>query len=222
MSLVHSSREQGDSGVSPAAEPLDDKLDNGVEPLSSLAEEVVPMRVHAARELDQMREERIRAVVGNRRRRLPRPSVNARVLAAGGVAVGLLAMAAALSLSSGGRSARHSTGAKPQRQAVARVKPLERPARQPQRLVEPHPRRRAAIRAKRKAARRHAQRERAHRAAHAEAAPSRSEAPATESQAPASSPPPTAATTESAPPPASSPPPSTDSNPAQEEFGFEH
>jgi len=222
VSLVHSSREQGDSGVSPAAEPLGDELDNGVEPLSSLAEEAVPMRDHAARELDQMREERIRAVVGNRSRRLSRP-VNARVLWAGGIAVGLLAIAAALSLSSGGRSASDSTAAKPQRKAVAGVKPSEGRTRPPQRLVEAHPRRRAAIRAKRKAARRHAQRERAHRsAADAEAAPSQSEALPTESQAPVSSPPPTAATTESTPPPASSPPPSTSSNPAGEEFGFEH
>jgi hypothetical protein len=222
MSLVHSSRDQGDSGLPPALEPLDDEQDTELNSLSSLAEEAVPMRDHAARELDDMREERIRAVVGSRSRRLPRPTVNARVLVAGGAAVVILVLVAALS-SSGGRSASGDAATEAQRLPAPQssIKSDSRSG-QPQRLVKAHPRRRAAIPAKRKAARRHAQRDRAHRqAAKAEAVPSESEAPVTESPPPASAPPPVAATTESAPPPASSPPPSTSTDPAGEQFGFE-
>jgi hypothetical protein len=216
------SREQGDSGVAPAIEPSDDEQDTGLESLSSLAEEAVPMRDHAARELDQMREERIRAVVGSRSRRLPRPPANARVLCAVGVAVALLVLVAALS-SSGGGSASGDAATQAQRPAVPQrsTEPDSRTGR-PQRLVKAHPRRRAAIPAKRRAARRHAQRERTQRrAARAKDAPGQREAPVSESPAPASAPPPTTATTESAPPSTSSPPPSTSTNPAGEEFGFE-
>jgi len=221
VSLGHSSREQGDSGVAPVLEPLDGEQDTGVESLSSLAEEAVPMCDHAARELDDMREERIRAVVGSSSRRLPRPPANARALGAGAVAVALLGLVAALS-SSGGSAASGGAAAQPQRPAVAKLSGQDRQARRPQRLVRAHPRRRAAIPAKRRAARRHAQKEPAHRpAANAEEVPSQSEAPATESQAPVSAPPPATATTESAPAPSSSPPPSTSTNPAGEEFGFE-
>jgi hypothetical protein len=222
MSLVHSSRDQGDSGVGPALEPLDNEPEAGLDSLSSLAQEAVPMRDHAARELDDMREERIRAVVGSRSRRLPRPPVNARVLCAGGVAVALLALVAALSSSGGGSPASSGAAAQPQHPAVAKLSGQDRQARRPQRLVKAHPRRRTAIQAKRKAARRHAQRERVHRrATNAEAVPIESKVPVTESPAPASAPPPVAATTESAPPPASSPPPSTSTDPAGEQFGFE-
>jgi hypothetical protein len=220
VSLDHSSRDQGDSGVAPALEPLDGEQDTGLESMSSLAEEAVPMRDQAARELDDMREERIRAVVGSSSRRLPRPPANARVLGAGGVAVALLALVAALS-SSGGSAASGGAAAQPQRPAVAKLSGQDRQARRPQRLVRAHPRRRAAIPAKRRAARRHAQREPAHRPANAEDVPSQGEAPATESQAPVSAPAPATATTESAPAPSSSPPPSTSTNPAGEEFGFE-
>ena len=222
MSLVHSSREQGDSGTPPAVEPGDDELDTGVDSLSSLAEEAVPMRDNAARELDQMREERIRAVVGRGKRRLPRPTVNARVLLAGGAFVAILVLVVALS-SSGGGSASSDTAAQAGRPAIQKssIEPHSRRGRL-QRLAKANPRRLAAIRAKRKAARRRVQRERVHRSkAHAEAAPSQSEVP-TESRPPVSVPPSPTATTESAPPPASSPQPSTSSNPAQEEFGFEH
>lgn len=222
MSLGHSSRDQGDSGVAPALEPSDDEQDTGLESLSSLAEEAVPMRDRAARELDDMHEERIRAVVGSRRRWLPRPTVNARVLFAGGAAVVILALVAALS-SSGGRSASGDATTEAQRPPAPQSSiKSDSPSGQPQRLVKAHPRRRPAIPAKRKAARRHAQRERTHRqAAKAEAVPTQSEAPVTESPPPASAPPPVAATTESAPPPASSPPPSTSTDPAGEQFGFE-
>jgi hypothetical protein len=223
VSLGHSEREQKASGGCPAVEPLDHEPKTELDSLSSLAEEAVPVRSQAARELDQMRQERIRAVVGSRSGRLPRPSANARVLWVGGIAVALLALIAALSLSGEGRSASDSTAAKAQRPVVARVKRSDSRARRPQRLLKATSRRRAGIRAKRKAARRPAERKRAHRsAAHAEAAPSQSEAPLTESQAPISAPPPPAAATESAPTAASSPPSSTSSNPAQEEFGFEH
>ncbi len=223
MSLVNSSRDQGDSGIAPELEPLDGEHDTGLESLSSLAEEAVPMRDHAARELDQMREERIGEVVGSRRRRLPRPTVNARALFAGGAAVVILVLVAALS-SSGGGSPSGDAAAQAQHSAVPQS-PIEpdRSAERPQRLVKAHPRRRAAIPAKRKAARRHAQRSRPRRrAANTKSAPSPSEAPAPESQAPVSAPPPATPTTESAPPPASPTPPSTSTNPTGEEFGFEH
>lgn len=221
MSLVHSSRDQGYSGLPPALEPLDDEQDTGLDSLSSLAEEAVPMRDHVARELDDMREERIRAVVGSRSR-LPWPSINARVLCAGGVAVAFLALVAALSSSGGGSPASGGVAAQPQHPAVAKLREQDRQARQAQRLIKAHPRRRAAIPAKRRAARRHAQRKRAHRPEeNAEAVPSESRAPVMESPAPASAPPPATATTESAPPPASSPPPSTSTDPAGEQFGFE-
>lgn len=223
MSLGHSSRDQGDSGVAPALEPLDGEQDTGLESLSSLAEEAVPMRDHAARELDDMREERIRAVVGSRGRWLPRPTVNTRVLFAGGAAVAILVLVAALSSSDGGNAARGGVAAQPRHPAVPKLSGQERQARRPQRLVKAHPRRRAAIPAKRRAARRHAQRERTHhRAATAEAVPSQSDAPAAESPPPVSAPPPATGTTESAPPPASAPPPSTSTDPAEEQFGFEH
>lgn len=218
MSLVHSSRDQGDSGVAPA----DEEQDTGLESLSSLAEEAVPMLDHAARELDDMREERIRAVVGSRSRRFPRRSVNSRVLWVGGIAVGLLALVVALSLGGEGQSASDGAAVKPRSPAVAKVKGSDGPAGRPQRLVKAHPRWRAAIPAKRKAARRHAQRRAHRRVANAKAAPSRSEASAAESQTSVSAPPPTTATTESVPPPTSSPPASTSTNPAQGEFGFEH
>lgn len=221
MSLGHSSSEQGDSGVGSAPKPLGEEQDTRLDSLSSLAEEAVPMRNRAASELDHMRAERISAVVGDSSRRLPRPTVNARVLCAGGVAVVILVLVAALS-SSGGGSASGDAAAQAHRPAPQRsIKPDSRSGR-PRRLVKAHPRRRAAIPAKRKAARRQAQRERMQRrAASAENAPSQSEAPVTESPAPASAPPPATATAESAPPPASSPPPSTSTNPAGEEFGFE-
>jgi hypothetical protein len=220
MSLVRSSRDQGDSGVPPALEPLDDEQDTELNSLSSLAEEAVPMRDHAARELDQMREERIRAVVGNGSRRLPRPTVNARVLAVGGAAVVILVLVAALS-SSGGGSASDDAASQARQPPVRQssIKPNSR-TRGPQRLVKAHPRWRAAIPAKRRAARRHAQRERTHRpAARTEDVPAQSKAPVTESPPPASAPPHVAATTESPPPPA--PPPSTSTDPAGEQFGFE-
>ena len=220
MSLVHSSRDQGDSGVPPALEPLDDEQDTELNSLSSLAEEAVPMRDHAARELDQMREERIRAVVGNGSHRLPRPTVNARVLVVGGAAVVILVLVAALS-SSGGGSASDDAAAQAQQPPVRQssIKPDSR-TRGPQRLVKAHPRRRAAIPAKRRAARRHAQRARTHRpAVRTEEVPTQSKAPVTESPPPASAPPPVAATTESTPPP--TPPPSTSTDPAGEQFGFE-
>jgi hypothetical protein len=223
MSLVHSSRDQGDSGVPPALEPLDDEQDTELNSLSSLAEEAVPMRDHAARELDDMREERIRAVVGSGKRRLPRPTVNARVLFAGGAAVAILVLVAALSSSGGGSAARGGVAAQPPHPAVAKLRGQERQARRPQRLVKAHPRRRPAIPAKRRTARRHAQRDRTHRrAANAEAVPSQSDAPVAESPPPVSAPPPPTATTESAPPPTSAPPPSTSTDPAGEQFGFEH
>jgi hypothetical protein len=223
VSLVHSSRDQGDSGVAPEIEPLDGKHDTGLESLSSLAEEAVPLRDHAAHELDNMREERIRAVVGSGTRRLSRPTINARVLTAGGAAVVILMLVAALS-SSGGGSPSGDAAAQAQHSAVPQssIEP-DSSAGRPQRLVKVHPRRRAAIPAKRRAVRRHAQRSRAHRrAANARTAPSHSEAPAAESQAPVSAPPSATGTTESASPPASPPPPSTSTNPAGEEFGFEH
>jgi len=223
VSLVHSSRDQEASGISPGVEPLDDEHDTGLDSLSSLAEEAVPMRDRAARELDQMREERVRAVVGSGRRRLPRPTVNARVLFAGGATVVILMLVAALS-SSGGGSPSGDAAAQAQHSAAPHgsIEPNSRAGR-PQRLVKAHPRRRAAIPAKRRAARRHAERSRAHRlAAKVRTAPSQSKAPAAESQAPVSAPPPATATTESAPPPASPASPSTSTNPAGEEFGFEH
>lgn len=223
MSLGHSTREHGDSGVASVVEPLDDEQDAGLDSLSSLAEEAVPMRDQAARELDHMREERIRAVVGFGSRRLPRPTVNARFLCAGGAAVVILVLLATLSSNGGGESGGGDAAAQAQRSAVPQnsIEPDSRTGR-PQRLVKAHPRRRAAIPAKRRAARRHALRSRAHRrAANARTAPSHSEAPAAESQAPVSAPPPATGTTESAPPPASPPPSSTSTNPAGEEFGFE-
>lgn len=222
MSLGHSSRDQGDSGVARALEPLDDEQETGLKSLSTLAEEAVPMRDHAARELDDMHEERIRAVVGSEGRRLRRPTVNARVLSGGGVAVVIVVLVVALS-SSGGRSASGDAAAEAQRPPAppSSIKPNSRTG-QPQRLVKAHPRRRAAMPAKRKAARRHAQRERMHRqAAKAEAVPSQSDAPVVESPAPVSAAPPATATTESAPPPASTPPPSTSTDTAGEQFGFE-
>jgi hypothetical protein len=222
MSLVHSSREQGDSGLFPALEPLDDDEDTGLNSLSSLAEEAVPMRDHAARELGDMREERIRAVVGGRGRPLLPPTVNARVLVVGGAAVVILVLVAALSSSGGGSAARGGGATQPSHPAAAKLSGQDRQAKQPQRLVKAHPRRQAAIPAKRRAARRHAKRERPHRrAANAEAVPSQSDGPVAESPPPVSAPPPPTATTESAPPPASAPPPSSSSDPAGEQFGFE-
>jgi hypothetical protein len=222
MSLVHSSRDQGDSGIPPALESLDDEQETEFDSLSSLAKEAVPMRDHAARELDGMREERIMAVVGNSGRRLPRPAVNARVLGAGGLAVALLALIAALASSDGGSPASGGAAAKPLHPAGAKLSGQDRQAQQADPQVKAHPRRRAAIPAKRRAARRHAQKARTHRPpANADGVPTQGEAPATESPPPASAPPPVAATTESAPPPASSPPPSTSTDPAGEQFGFE-
>lgn len=222
MSLGHSSRDQEASGGTPVLETPDDEQDTGRESFSNLAEEAVPMRDRAARELEDMHEERIRAVVGGRGRRLTRPTVNVRILFVGGAALVILALVAALS-SSGGRSASTDAAAKTQRPPAPQSSiQSESRLRQPQRLVRAHSRRRAAIPAKRKAARRHAQRERTHRQApKAEAVPTQSEAPVTESPPPASAPPPVTATTESAPPPASSPPPSTSTDPAGEQFGFE-
>lgn len=219
MNLVRSSRDQGDSGVSAALEPLDDGPDTELNSLSSLAEEAVPMRDHAARELDDMRDERIRAVVGSRGRRIPRPTVNARVLVVCGAALVILVLVAALSSSGVGSGAT----AQPSHPAVAKLRGQDRQAKQPQRLVKAHPRRaRAAIPAKRRAGRRHAPRERRHRrAVNAEAVPSQSDAPVAESPPPVSAPPPPTATTESAPPPASAPPPSSSTDPAEEQFGFE-
>jgi hypothetical protein len=223
MSLGHSSRDQEASGGTPVLETPDDEQDAAHESFSNLAEEAVPMRDRAMRELEDMHEERIRAVVGGRGRRLTRPTVNARILFVGGAAVVILALVAALS-SSGGRSASTDAATQTQRPPAPQSSiQSESRSRQPQRLVRAHARRRAAIRAKRKAARRHAQRERMHRQApNVEAVPSQSEASVPESPPPASaSPPPVAATTESAPPPASSPPPSTSTDPAEEQFGFE-
>jgi hypothetical protein len=143
------------------------------------------------------------------------------VVAAGGVAVGLVLLLAVLSTADRHPTPKPVTTPKAEPEAAA-ASVADRADGRRQPLVRPHPRRRAAIPAKRRAARRHAQRPRTHRrTAKAEDVPSQSEAPVVESQAPASAPPPVAATTESAPPPASSPPPSTSSNSAGEEFGFE-
>lgn len=204
-------------------ESLDEEQDAGLESLSSLAEEAVPMRDSTARELEHLHEERIRAVVGGGSRRLPRPTINARVLSAGAAAVVILALVAAALSSNGGGSASRGAAAQVQRSPVPQrsIEPDSRSAR-PRRPIKAHAQRRAAIPAKQRAARRHAQRERAHRrAVKAEEVRTQSEAPVTESPAPASAPAPVTATTESAPPPASSPPPSTSTNPVQEQFGFE-
>ena len=222
MGPVRSSSGTKEPELGPALEPVDEDPDTAViEPLAALGQEAVPLRERHPGDFEQEREQRIRALVGRRRKRIPRPGRRARTLAAGGVTVSLVLLLVVLSTAD-----RHPT---PNRVATPKTEPeaaaasVVRPAeirRRP--LARAHPRRRAAIPAKRRAARRHAQKERTNRrAAKAEDMPSQSDAPVVESQAPASVPPSVAATTGSAPPPASSPPPSTSTNPAGEEFGFE-
>jgi hypothetical protein len=222
VSLGHSSSGTKEPELGVALEPTEGDQDTAVvEPLAALGQEAVPLRERHPDDFEKEREQRIKALVGKRRQRIPRPGRRARMLAAGGVAIGVVLLVAVLSTGD-----RHPT---PKRVATPEAEPqavaasvADRSDGRRQHLVRPHPRRRAAIQAKRKVTRRHAQRERAHRrTANVEEAPSQSEAPVTESSAPASAPPPVTATTESAPPPASSPPPSASTDPAGEEFGFE-
>jgi hypothetical protein len=216
--LVRSSSEPE---LGPALEPVEDDRDTAVvEPPGALGQEAIPLRVRSRDDFEQEREQRIEALVGKRRRRVPRPG-RTRFLAAGGVAIGVVLLLAVLSIADQHSTPKPVAAPKAEPQAVAAsVAPRAEPQRRP--LVRAHPRLRAAIPAKRKAARRHAQRSRTHRrGAKAEDVPSQSEAPAAESPAPISAPPPATATSEPAPPPASSPPPSTSTNPAGEEFGFE-
>jgi hypothetical protein len=220
--LVRSSSGTKEHEFDPAFEPAEEDRETAVvEPLATLGQEAVPLRERRQDNFEQEREQRIKALVGKRRRRVPRPGRRARTLAAGGVAIGVVLLLAVLS--SADRHPTPEQGATHQSQtqtAEASATHRVEPRRQP--LVRAHSRRRAAVPAKRRAARRHAQKSRAERrAANAGERPRQSEAPVAESPAPASAPPPVTATTESAPPPVSSPPPSTSTNPAGEEFGFE-
>lgn len=222
MGLVGSSAADTEVGSDPGLEPSMGEQDTAtVEPLAILGQEAVPLRERHPDDFEQEREQRIEALVGRRRQRVPRPGRRARMLAAGGVAIGVVVLVAVLSTTDQ-HSSREQEAARISEPQADAASVAHRAGRRRQPLVKAHPQRRAAIPTKRRAARRHAQRERAHRqAAKVEDVPTQSEAPVTESQAPASAPAPVATTTESAPPPASSPPPSTSSNPAGEEFGFE-
>lgn len=222
MNLGLSSSGTKEHELVPALEPVeDDRNATVVEPIAALGQEAVPLRERRRDDFEQEREQRIKALVGRRRQRVPRPGRRATALAAGGVAIGVVLLLGVLSTADRHPTTRPGVTFKAEPQAAAvSVAHLAESRRQP--LIGAHPRRRAAIPAKRRAARRNAQRSRTHRrAANAEGVPAQSEAPATESPAPGSAPPPVTATTKSASPPASSPPPSTSANPAGEEFGFE-
>ena len=222
MSLGHSSSGTKEPEFDAALEQVEDDQDTtAVDPIAALGQEAVPLRERHQNDFEQEREQRIEALVGKRRQRVPRPRRRARMLAAGGVAIGVVLLVAVLSTGDRHPTPKPVATPKSEPQAVA-ASVADRADGRRQPLVRARPKRRAAIPAKRRAARRHAQRSRAHRrAAKAEDVPTQSEAPVTESSPPASAPPPATATTESAPPPASSPPPSTSADPAGEQFGFE-
>jgi hypothetical protein len=228
VSFGHSPPTRGEPGPGFAVQSETDSGEAAAKVLEpSLAEDVVPMRATAERELDRDREERVRAVVAGRRRALPRPSSRGLALGAIGLAATLLVLALNTTLGSGGGNPHSpSQAVTPQhrgsnsafhRQLHADAQSLRR-----SRAVA-HTRRRAAIRAKREAARRRAKRrsarklaahrtERAQRSARQEL-PASAEDSSAEAQAPAA--------VASTPPAPTSTQSSTGSSQTQREFGFE-
>jgi hypothetical protein len=218
VSLGHSSPTRGEPGFDSAVPPGTDRGEAAAKVLEpNLAEDVVPMRAAAERELDREREERIRAVVAGRRRALPRPSSRGRAIGTIGLAAILLTVAFVTALSGVGGNP-HSQGQAVTAQHAGAASGFRRKLHTEasslrRHRAAAHTRRRAAIRAKRRPVRKLS----AHRS---EPAPQSSKQyAAAPSEASSAEAPETAAT--STPVAPTSTQSSTSPSPTQKEFGFE-